>query len=345
LLNPKYAFISAYLKSQEPKLVTAEQVTTMAKTAYVPDALSVIRNTDIGGYLEDKAIGTFDEIDQQLWGYFDHCLKQVASFQFLPQDILRISRAYTAKYDVFNVKIALQGIDTGHRAGMIPLGVIHDCQQLGTLARIESIEDINQLLIFCQLENYTAVLKEHKGNVSPQAKLITEAGLDSEYFKNLMNMTRRVKDGAVLAKAFGLTIDLTNLQIVSRAIIDGIGVEVADYTISEGYLLSATAIREMLSVKLSALADRLTKTPYHDVAIEMSSSYDRSDSITAVNDVIDKHRYQMLCHILAPRVLSPLVMAWYLVLKEIEIRNLRLVFKALLNNIPLEEIMNYLVLS
>jgi len=345
LLNPKYAFISAYLKSLEPKLVTSEQVTQMAKTAHVPEALAVISNSDVGRYLEDKAIATFDEMDQQLWGYFAHCLQQVAAFQFLPRDVLKISRSYIAKYDVVNIKVALQGLATGRSAGMIPLGVIHDCHQLETLSRAQSIEDIHQLLVFCQLENYAAVLAEHKGNGSPQARLITETRLDSEYFKDLMNMTRRVKDGAVLAKAFGLTIDLTNLEIVSRAIINNIGVEVADYTIMGGYLLSAEAIREMLTVKLSALADRLTTTPYADIATEIATSYDRSGTITAVNDVIDKHRYQMLRHILAPRVLSPLVMAWYLVLKEIEIRNLRLVIKALLNNIPLDEIKDYLVLS
>jgi vacuolar-type H+-ATPase subunit C/Vma6 len=49
--------------------------------------------------------------------------------------------------------------------------------------------------------------------------------------------------------------------------------------------------------------------------------------------------------ILSPRVLSPLVIAWYLFLKELEMRNLRLILKAMFDNIPLEEIRQYLVLS
>ncbi|GAI88256.1 unnamed protein product, partial [marine sediment metagenome] len=48
--------------------------------------------------------------------------------------------------------------------------------------------------------------------------------------------------------------------------------------------------------------------------------------------------------ILSPRVLSPLMAAWYLILKEVEIRNLRLILKAMFDNISVEEIRNCLVL-
>ena len=52
----------------------------------------------------------------------------------------------------------------------------------------------------------------------------------------------------------------------------------------------------------------------------------------------------MLKDILSPRVLSPLVLVWYLILKEIEIRNLRLVLKTILDGVAVQEIKNYLVL-
>jgi len=52
----------------------------------------------------------------------------------------------------------------------------------------------------------------------------------------------------------------------------------------------------------------------------------------------------MLREMLSPRVLSPLVMAWYLILKEVEIRNLRLILKTIFDGVPVQEIKNYLVL-
>jgi vacuolar-type H+-ATPase subunit C/Vma6 len=52
----------------------------------------------------------------------------------------------------------------------------------------------------------------------------------------------------------------------------------------------------------------------------------------------------MLQQMLSPRVLSPLVMAWYLILKEVEVRNLRLVLKTIVDGVPVQEIRDYLVL-
>jgi vacuolar-type H+-ATPase subunit C/Vma6 len=43
-------------------------------------------------------------------------------------------------------------------------------------------------------------------------------------------------------------------------------------------------------------------------------------------------------------VLSPLVIAWYLVLKETEVRNLRLVLKAIYDGVAVEEVKRYLLL-
>jgi vacuolar-type H+-ATPase subunit C/Vma6 len=43
--------------------------------------------------------------------------------------------------------------------------------------------------------------------------------------------------------------------------------------------------------------------------------------------------------------MSPLVAIWYLVLKEIEVRNLRLSLKAVFDGISPEEIKEYLVFS
>jgi vacuolar-type H+-ATPase subunit C/Vma6 len=48
---------------------------------------------------------------------------------------------------------------------------------------------------------------------------------------------------------------------------------------------------------------------------------------------------------LSPRVMTPLMIVWYLVLKELEVRNLRLVLKATFDNIAVDAIKDYLVFS
>ena len=345
MLDARYAFISAYLKGGEAKVVTPDHVARMAKTSSIRDALAIITDTDIGDYLEEVPARTFDDLDDHLWRYFGKCVAHIEAFKFLPDDVLKISRAYIVRYDVSNIKAALHGILTGKKANMIPLGTIYNYRLLGKLSSAENIDGIIELLIKCKLWDYASVLKEYNIEEGVKSRLLAEAKLDGTYYNNLLNMTTGIKDGFVLAKAFGLIIDLTNLQIACRAIIEDIGLEAAECIIAGGYMLSAEVIRELLPLKLSDMPRRLEDTQYRDVAEEVSSSYNRTQSITSVEEIIDKYKFSLVKGILSPRVLSPLVIAWYLILKELEIRNLRLILKAMFDNIPLEEIRQYLVLS
>jgi vacuolar-type H+-ATPase subunit C/Vma6 len=344
VLTPKYAFISACLKGEEPKTVTSEHIDRMATASNLKDALATIRETAIGSYLEELPVRSFDYLDECLWGYLAQRIKYVESFKFLPRDVLKVSRAYVVKYDVSNIKAALLGISGGKKARMIPVGVIHNHGLLDELFNAETVDDIIQLLIKCQLADFLPALEQYKADKSAKSKLVIEARLDGEYYKEMLNMARRIKDGSVLTKALGLVIDLTNLQIASRAIIEGAGLDAAECTIAGGYRIPDKAIKELLSLKLADLPARLDIAQYQDIANEVSASFDKTKNITAVEEVIDKHKFRMLQEMLSPRVLSPLVMAWYLVLKEVEVRNLRLVLKAIIDGVPVQEIKNYLVL-
>jgi vacuolar-type H+-ATPase subunit C/Vma6 len=344
VLNPRYAFISACLKGEEPKTVTSEHIDKMMTASNLQDALATIRETDIGSYLEESPVKTFDDLDEYLWRYLAQRISYVESLNFLPQDVPKLSRAYVVKYDVSNIKAALQDISGGKKASMIPVGIIHNNALLDELFNAENVDAIIQLLIKCKLGDYVPALEQYKMDKGAKSKFLVEAKLDGEYYKSMLNTARRIKDGSVLTKAFGLVIDLTNLQIASRAIIEGIGPDAAELTIAGGYRITDKAIKELLPLKMTDIPARLGDTQYQDIANEVSTSYDKTRSITAVDEIIDKHKFRMLKEMLSPRVLSPLVMAWYLILKEVEIRNLRLVLKTIVDGVPVQEIKNYLVL-
>ncbi len=344
MLNPRYAFISACLKGEEPRTVTSEHIDKMKAASNLEDALATIRETDVGSYLEESALKTFDDLDEHLWGYLAQRIKYVESFHFLPRDVLEISRAYVGKYDVLNIKAVLQHLSGGQRASMIPVGVIHNNELLEELSNVEDVDGIIQILVRCKMGDYVPVLEEYKTEKSSKSKFIAEIKLDGEYYKSMLNMARRVKDGSALAKALGVIIDLTNLQIASRAIIQGIGHDAAESIIGGGYRITNKAIGELLPLKIGDIPARLEDTHYQQIAIEVSNNYEKNKNITAVDEIIDKHKFEMLRDMLSPRVLSPLVMAWYLILKEAEIRNVRLVLKTIVDGVPVQEIEVYLVL-
>lgn len=344
MLSGRYAFAAAYLKGEEPKVVTSEHIDRISTASGIEDALALIRETDVGSYLEELPVKTFDDVDESLWRYLAQRIRYLESFRLLPGDMLRISRAYIVKYDVSNIKAALQAISTGKKAKMIPVGIIHNNGSLDDLFNAENVGDITQLLTKCKLANYVVAVEGYEMDAGAKSKLRAEAALDGEYYKSMLNMAKDIKDGSVLSEALGLTIDLTNLQIAVRAIIEGIGPEAAECIITGGYLIAEGTVRDLLSLKLPDIPRRLENAQYSDVAKQILVSYDKSKSITAVEDTIDKHKFNLLRVMLSPRVLSPLTMAWYLVLKEIEVRNLRLVLKAVSDCVPIQEVKDYLVL-
>jgi vacuolar-type H+-ATPase subunit C/Vma6 len=232
----------------------------------------------------------------------------------------------------------------GRKSSMIPIGIIHNNALLDELFGADDIDDIIQILIQCKLGDYVPALEQYKTDKSAKSKLLVEANLDGEYYRSILKMARGIKDGSVLAQAFGLVIDLTNLQIALRAIIKGTGPDATEFVIAGGYRITDKAIQELLSLKIGDVSARLQDDQYQDIANEVSANYDKTKNITAIDEIIDKHKFRMLKDILSPRVLSPLVMVWYLILKEIEIRNLRLVLKTILDGVAVQEIKNYLVL-
>jgi vacuolar-type H+-ATPase subunit C/Vma6 len=188
LLDARYAFISAYLKGEEAKVVTPDHVARMVKTSNLRDALEVIKDTDIGDYFEEVPIKTFDDLDEYLWQYLSQCISHLEAFKFLPGDVHEVVRAYIVSYDVYNIKATLQGILTGKRGNMIPLGIIHDYGLLDELSHAEDIDGIRELLIRCRLWEYASVLKEYEIDEEVKSRLLTEAKLDGVYYNNLLSM-------------------------------------------------------------------------------------------------------------------------------------------------------------
>jgi len=344
LLDPRYAYISAYLKADEPNVFASKHLSRMLGISNIRDIQSIIRETDIGNYLEGISFNNFDDLDQSLWRYFVHCIKEIETFKFIPDDIKKLSSVYIEKYDVANIKAALQAVgSTGNRNPIIPVGIIHDNGLLDELSDAENVADIIELLTRSRLAHYIPIIEESESDGSTKSRLLLGARLDGEYYRVMLGMANSIREGDTLAQSIGIVIDLTNLQIVARAIIEGIGTEVADYTIPGGYIITDKTIRELLAVKIVDLPRRLEDSKYYQLAKELASSYEKSKRVTTVDEVLETYKFKSLRETLSPTILSPLVMAWYLILKETEIRNLRIIFRAIYDNISIEEIKKYLV--
>jgi vacuolar-type H+-ATPase subunit C/Vma6 len=344
-MDNSYPFIASYLKGEEMKLLTREHLNRVLATETVPEALRIIKDTDIGASLEASPIKTFDDIDESLWRYLGDCTGRVDSFQFLPEHVRSIFEAYINKYDVFNIKAVLMGIYFQQSARLIPVGIIQKRGLSERLISAKNIIDIAELLIECNLMDYAQVLSEYKTSVGLAGFRLLEMKLDNAYYKNLVNISRDSKDISVLPRAFGTMVDMTNLKIICRAIIDGTRLQVQDYLLADCYLMSEKTMREMLSQDMENLPRFLANTPYESMTKNLFEHYKNVQNLTAVETVLEGQKIHFLKQLLSPVTFVPALIIWYLITKEIEIRNLRLSLKAIIERVQPEKIAGYMVFA
>jgi len=336
LISSRYAFMSAYLKGEESRSVNSEQIgEVLQRSATMQDALETIGDTDIGEYLLDQPIKGFDDADEHLWLYLDGCLGRLEGFD-MPPDMVRIVRLYAEKYDVLNIRIALRVILKKVPSSMVPVGAIHSGGYLQDMSAVREKDELSSILATCKLGDYIQTIEEINEK-DAQAVSEGEVALQNLYHQKVLGAFRGMADGHLLEKAFRIGIDAANLRTAFRISLGG-GQAAGAPVLSGGRMLSEATVQELFTLKMAEITGKLDNTGYHIMAQEVSKGYEKGGELTAIDKVTEKHRFRILKELLSPRILSTSNILWYLLIKELEIRNLRLTFKMLADGIPAAEI-------
>lgn len=343
LVNPSYSFASAYLKGEEARCVTSDHVEGMLqRTSTIRETLETIRSTDLGEHLWEQPVNRIDELDGALWDYFRFCRNRLDAFR-LPRDMAFLMDLYLRKFDLMNVKIALRKVTGKEQPSPVPMGDIYDLGYLDELMLAENIRDINEVLVKADLIDYIDVLDGIK-DLDRRSLIDGETRLDNRYFNHLLHAVSGMIDGGILATAVTTIIDSTNLSLLFRSAFRKTSDASSEFFLLGGQVLPEATLRELLAVKPLEIIARLEGTDYEMVAQELVKLYDKSGAIDAVDRVVEKHKYRFLQDLLSPRALSPCNLLWYFLVKELEIRNVRLLLKTVNDGIEPSETRDYLVM-
>jgi vacuolar-type H+-ATPase subunit C/Vma6 len=344
LISTRYAFTSAYLKGEEARGMTSGHMEGVVQRARATqDVLDIIKDTDLGEYLLEFAPSgwaTFNEMDQFLGKYFSNCLDRLARFK-LPADMVAILEAYIPKFDILNMKIALRGVLMDEAYPLTPLGELAKQDYLEALTNAATPQELSDFFVKINMSDYAVIVKDVKEK-DYRSTVEAEFNLDHLYVRTMRKALKDMSDGSILTKAWGIMIDLANLGAVFRSVLGTKGLS-GEMILDGGHMLTGDAVRELHSLKIGEIAARLEHTEYENIAQEIAKTYEKEGNVTAVDRVIEKHKVRLLGDLLSPRALSPCNLLWYLIVKELEIRNARLIFKTLMDGVPLSEIRDYLV--
>lgn len=340
--NAAYSFACAYLKGEEARTVSSEQVEgLLQRTSSIRESLEIIKDTDLGEYLWDRPINKVSDIDLVLWEYLHECGERLKRFR-LPRDMELLLKLYLQKYDVLNVKIALRKVISKETPQPAPIGDIYDMGNLDELMIAETIRDISEVLVKSDLVDYIDVLDSIK-DVDRRSLIEGETRLDGRYYNKMQKSMSGMIDGGIMNIAVTTVIDLTNMAVLFRKALEKQPEFFGDFFLDGGQVFDEATLRELSAMKHQEIVSRLEETDYDLLAQDIVKLFDKTGTADAVDRVMDRYKYRLLQDLLSPRVLSPCNLYWYFMVKELEIRNLRLTLKASFDGLEPSETREYLV--
>lgn len=317
--SPKAAFMTALLQSRAAKSVTADAVARISANADGNELRENLRGTDVGRRLGESTLQGRRERDGFLWEYLDEQFLLIEESPFFPRGAVSFGRAYVRKFDLANIKARLRSIAAGKALPLIPVGILRRRGLLDDFAEADSSEDMAEILRFAGLGEYAAEL-----SAAEDAPGMPETtSLDAVFHRGLAAVARGLEGGTVLAHACGVLLDYANLSVLLRAVSGDWGAPAEKQFIPPGYMLSGQEFKEALSTGAKDVAKRIEYPAYRSVAEEAAAG-----TSAGVDEIIAKHRFIHLRGLLAAQVAPPCVAAWYLLSKEAEVRNTRLLLKA-----------------
>jgi vacuolar-type H+-ATPase subunit C/Vma6 len=337
MLDPRTPFMTALLKSQQERLVSRERIEGLGPVRDAAELVGALRQTQIGAWLEGARWRDAAERDLVLWRYLADTVGKIELRRFFPPDARRFSRAYLFKYDIANVKAVLQGLTLQIEPRLLPIGVLHAKRRLEALAAARNLEQVEDVLTSAGLRPAALIVRSFDPAGSRAARRAVEVALDAHYYRLLRHTASRLGAGHVLDSACGLMLDLANLSSLCRWLIaNARGDSDAELSavradvlfIPGGQLLDEREWVDAMAHGLAELPRRLRHELHRQAAAEVLAAWERSGSVAVVDEVMERHRLTALHELLAPQVAPAVVMAWFLVTKEIELRNVRLALTA-----------------
>jgi V/A-type H+-transporting ATPase subunit C len=320
VLDTKYTYALGVVRAREVRLLTEKRFDELLSSADVEELMAALHDTDYGEFLRNiKKSETEEALGEAKVALYNDLEKLIAN-----SEIMRILRA---KYDFHNVKVLLKGkiseedfIDKCSPLGSVPVSKIHE---------IFKEEKYSHLPEYLRRAAESGIDVYYSTDHNPQRLSFT---VDAIMTETLISYV----ENSFLNNYYKLWVDLANLKIILRLLFLKKYQDLIGHAVLPGGNIPKDKILRAKIENPEFLEDFYRGTVY-------GSLLEWKDSFSVLERESEKLLVSYLKSVAFEAIGVEPVIA-YLLLKENEIRNLRVIFIGKMNGVREELIKERLII-
>ncbi|MFW6141076.1 MAG: V-type ATPase subunit [Candidatus Saliniplasma sp.] len=333
-----FTFPNAKFRAHGIHFIEREKVEPIVESRNINELYQAIRET--GYELPKEETGDIDEVEQRLENNNVEYMKK--AYRISPLETKPFVEAWLARYDVKMAKKAIKFISRGGdpeylKNYLIPVRIIDE----DVIDELSSSRNLQEAVTILKETEFGEILgKEEWGD--DFFKLDME--LDIFAFEKLRKAVTNVESEQrpPVKYFFGRYTDLLNLKMIIRGIREGIEQETMKaYLLPPGRELENWKLNQMLeSSNLEEALVELEGTSFEAVRKKAASK-----SHFEIERYLDEELLNMASEVMSQQVLTVGPLLRFLVGKEIELRNLKILVRGLKEGLDPDKIRNMLILE
>lgn len=320
----EFLYASARIKALETKLLGKSTIDRILEADGPEEALKVLSDTDYGSDIAE--MNNIYDFEKVLANSLKRTYKDVADS--LKDD--NIIRFFILKQDYHNLKVLIKGKILGVSGKQY-------FSELSTISteEMEKLidEDVSAMVPESIKNAYRNAMTAYESTQDPQQiDLILDKALYEELYKLV-----KAAGNDLLSRYFSALVDLINIKTMFRLIRIKADVRVLDKALLPGGTISKETLEKLFGEPVQGIIDSFTSSPYNKIVEEGLSAWESTGSSAVFERLSDNYLLSLARKGLYKPFGAETVMG-YLIARENEVKNLRILLVGKINRISTEMI-------
>jgi len=319
-----FLYASARIKALETKLLGKSTIDRILEADGPEEALKVLSDTDYGSDIAE--MNNIYDFEKVLTNSLKRTYKDVADS--LKDD--SIIKFFSLKQDYHNLKVLMKGkiLGVSGKSYISELSTI-------SLDEMEKLmdEDVTAMVPETIKNAYRNAMSAYELSQDPQQiDLILDKALYEELYKIVLST-----NNDLLRSYFNALVDLTNIKTMFRLIRMKADVRVLERALLPGGTINKETFEKLFSEPVQSIIENFASSPYNHIVEKGLSAWERSNSAAVFERLSDDYLLNMAKKGKYKPFGAETVIG-YLIARENEIKNLRILLVGKINRISSEMI-------